>query len=150
VGKGELFKFQGLKSKKRTRLGEFTTIDLLFGVNCMKAILKIMHALCYSVILLNSGNFPETAWRAIHSRQAAHPFLHQLLHFWVQRLAVNPCTARRLKACVCAECFCVNRLAEWVVTARRRESDYRLGFSCAFGVSCSEGKRGVSLGNDWV
>ncbi|QCE04171.1 hypothetical protein DEO72_LG8g2204 [Vigna unguiculata] len=76
----------------------------------------------------HNGVVNETTWRAIHSRQAAHPFLHQLLHFWVQRLAVNPCTARRLKACVCAECFCVNRLAEWVVTARQRGFDHRLGF----------------------
>jgi len=50
----------------------------------------------YFEVLLNSGNFPETAWRAIHSRQAAHPFLCISLCFWVQRLAVNPCTARRL------------------------------------------------------
>ena len=55
-----------------------------------------MHCV-HSEFLLNSGNFPETAWRAIHSHQAAHLFLRILLCFWVQRLAVNPCTARRLK-----------------------------------------------------
>jgi len=49
------------------------------------------------MVLLNSGIFPETAWRAILSRQAAHPFEHVLWGFWVQRLAVNPCTVRRLK-----------------------------------------------------
>ncbi|QCD83767.1 hypothetical protein DEO72_LG2g4114 [Vigna unguiculata] len=49
------------------------------------------------MVLLNSGIFPEIAWRAILSRQAAHPFEHVLWGFWVQRLAVNACTARRLK-----------------------------------------------------
>jgi len=33
-----------------------------------------MNLICF-VILLNSRNFPKTAWLAIHSRQAAHtPF----------------------------------------------------------------------------
>jgi len=33
-----------------------------------------MNLICFT-ILLNSGNFPEIAWRAVHSRQAAHtPF----------------------------------------------------------------------------
>jgi len=34
------------------------------------------------MVLLNSGIFPETAWRAILSRQAAHPFKHVLWSFW--------------------------------------------------------------------
>jgi len=44
-----------------------------------------LHELCWSVdfysFLANfrvSGNFPETAWRAVHSRQAAHAFVHVL------------------------------------------------------------------------
>jgi len=42
-----------------------------------------------------SGIFPETAWRAAHSHQAAHV---NLRYSWVplrNRLAVSPCTARR-------------------------------------------------------
>ena len=49
------------------------------------------------VVLLNSGIFSETAWRAILSHQAAQPFEHVLWSFWVQRLAVNPCTTMLLK-----------------------------------------------------
>jgi len=55
--------------RRRTRLGEFTTIILLFGMNSVKIMFKICMHCVYSEVLLNSGNFPETAWRA------AHPFL---------------------------------------------------------------------------
>jgi len=75
VGKGELFKFQGLKPKRRTRLGEFTAIILLFGMNSVKIMFKICMHCVYSEFLLNSVYFAV---------------------FWLQRLAVNPCTARRL------------------------------------------------------
>jgi len=61
--------------RRRTRLGEFTAIILLFGMNSVKIMFKICMHCVYSEVLLNSGNFPETAWRAIYSRQAAHPFL---------------------------------------------------------------------------
>jgi len=44
-----------------------------------------------------SGKFPETAWRAAHSRQAAHVILPSFLGSLMNRLAVNPCTARRCK-----------------------------------------------------
>jgi len=43
----------------------------------------------------------------------------------VQRLVVNPGTARRLKACDYSGCFCMTRLAGLVVTARRRGFDTR-------------------------
>jgi len=60
------------------------------------------------MVLLNSGIFPEIAWRAILSRQAAHPFEHVLWGFWVQRLAVNACTARRLKVCEHSRSLLIN------------------------------------------
>jgi len=44
-----------------------------------------------------SGKFPETAWRAAHSRQATHVILLHFLSSIRNRLAVNPCTARRHK-----------------------------------------------------
>jgi len=47
----------------------------------MKIICKLGMILYLFVILLISGNFPEIAWRAMHSRQAAHPFLRLLLCF---------------------------------------------------------------------
>jgi len=50
----------------------------------------------------------------------------------VQRLAMNPCTARRLKACDYSGYFCMKRLAGLVVIARRRGFDIRFGLSCAF------------------
>ena len=65
--------------RRRTRLGEFTAIILLFGMNSVKVMFKICMHCVYSEVLLNFGNFPETAWRAIHSRQAAHPFVCILL-----------------------------------------------------------------------
>jgi len=49
--------------------------------------------------IVNSGNFPETAWRAIHSRQASHTKLYVFLGSLMNRLAVKPCTARRCKFC---------------------------------------------------
>jgi len=63
------------------------------------------------MVLLNSRIFPESAWRAILSRQAAHPFEHVLWGFWVQRLAVNPCTARRLKVRELSRFLLINYLA---------------------------------------
>ena len=78
---GNYPKFQGLKLKRRTRLGEFTAFILLLGVNSVKIIFQLCMHCVRSEFLLSSGNFPETAWRAIHSRQAAHPFLCILLCF---------------------------------------------------------------------
>ena len=49
----------------------------------------------YTVIFLNSGILPEIAWRAIHSRQAAHIIWCLFLVSWRNRLTVRPCTARR-------------------------------------------------------
>jgi len=56
-----------------------------------------MHDSCFGSEILIFGNFPETAWRAIHSRQTAHANCVCLGCFWGQRLAVEPCTARRRK-----------------------------------------------------
>jgi len=38
------------------------------------------------------GNSPETAWRAAHSRQAAHVILVHFLGSMRNRLTMNPCT----------------------------------------------------------
>jgi len=43
------------------------------------------------------GKSSEIAWRAAHSRQAAHVILVHFLGSMRNRLAVNPCTARRHK-----------------------------------------------------
>ncbi|QCD87429.1 hypothetical protein DEO72_LG3g1965 [Vigna unguiculata] len=79
--------------------------------------------------------------------------MHALSYYCVsgvQRLAVNPCTVKRLKACVCSECCCMNRLAELVVTVRRRGSDHRFGFSCAFWCELFGGKaRDVQVTEPW-
>jgi len=40
-----------------------------------------MYELCLFEIMRNSRNFPETAWWAMHSRQAAHPIFTCLLCF---------------------------------------------------------------------
>jgi len=135
----EILKCQSFKAKG-PRLGEFPTLILLFGMNCVKILCKSCMICICSVILLNSGNFPETAWRTIHSRQAAHPFLHVFLCSWVQRLAVNPCTARRLKAYNYSGFFCMKRLAGLVVTARRRESETRFWLSYVFWRELFRGK----------
>jgi len=56
-----------------------------------------MHDSLFGCEILISGNFPETAWRAIYSRQAAYVNCMYLWCFWGQRLEVKPCTARRRK-----------------------------------------------------
>jgi len=56
-----------------------------------------MYDICSDCEIRISGNFPETAWRAMHSRQAAHANYVCLGGFWGQRLAVEPRTARRRK-----------------------------------------------------
>ena len=54
-----------------------------------------MHDSHFICVILISGNFPETAWWAIHSRQAAHTKLCVSLGSLMNRLAVKPCTAKR-------------------------------------------------------
>jgi len=44
-----------------------------------------------------SGKSPKTAWRAAHSRQAAHAILVRFLGSMRNRRARNPRTARRHK-----------------------------------------------------
>jgi len=56
-----------------------------------------MHDSRFGCEILISGNFPETAWRAIHSRQVAHANCTFLWCFWGQRLAVKDFTAKRRK-----------------------------------------------------
>jgi len=56
-----------------------------------------MYDSCFDSEILISGNFPEIAWRAMHSRQAAHTNYMCLVCFWGQHLAVEPCISRRRK-----------------------------------------------------
>jgi len=117
----------------------------LFGVNCVKIILKLCMHCVYSEILLNSGNFPETAWRTIYSHQTAHLFMHILLFFGVQHLAVNPCTARRLKVVTILGISAWTAWQDWLWPPGGAGSIAVLGFSCVLGVSCSEGKQRLGL-----
>ena len=57
-----------------------------------------MHDFCCICDFLISGNFPETAWRAIHNRQAAHNIVCVSWVPWRNCLAVKLCTARRRKS----------------------------------------------------
>jgi len=44
----------------------------------MQNVYNFIHEPLLSMHFRNSGKFPETAWQAVHSRQAAHAFLHVL------------------------------------------------------------------------
>ena len=60
---------------EETRLGELDSDTFMCIVNCMKCMLNWMHVLYFICDFRVSGKFQETAWRAIHSRQATHAFI---------------------------------------------------------------------------
>jgi len=47
----------------------------MLSLNRMLYIVKYMNVLCFCLNCCVFGKFPETAWRAMHSRQAAHHVL---------------------------------------------------------------------------
>jgi len=55
--------------------GSWTPIFLVRLNNYMISMITWLHNPCFNCKFLISGNFPETGWRAIHSRQATHPLL---------------------------------------------------------------------------
>jgi len=82
-----------------------------------------MHCV-HSEFLLNSGNFPETAWRAIHSRQAA-PIAAHIAVFLGAAPSGESLDRQATQSLGYSGCFCMNRLAGLVVSVRRRGFDTR-------------------------
>jgi len=118
VNKGELHQVFKFKLRNQVRGAFHVNIDCWSG---LYEILCHLNMCCdWIIFLLISGNFPETAWRAIHSRQAAHLFVCTSLCYEMQRLAVIPCAARRLIVWAILGVFGMNCLAGLVMIARRR------------------------------
>jgi len=60
IGEGRTLSRQALKRRK-TRLGELSTLILLYGLNCVRILCNLsMFCVCI-MVLLNSRIFPETA-----------------------------------------------------------------------------------------
>ena len=87
-----------------------------------------MHDHCCLCKILVSGKFPETAWRALYSHQAAHTCVSVFLGSWRNRLVVKPCTARWRKPVTCFWVFCRTPWRWWVST--RRCEPVELDFLC--------------------
>jgi len=107
-------------------------------MNCVKIIRKLCMICNCSEILLNYGNSPETAWR--------------LIYFCVY-CCVSGCSAWRWIPVPTGDSKPVTILGisawtawqDWLWPPGGVGSIFVLGFSCAFGVSCSEGKQWVGL-----
>jgi len=111
--------------------------------NYMNNMITWMHISPFICVILISGNFPESAWQAIHSCQAAHT---KLCVFWVtwwttwRWSPVLPGDAMLLL------CFWVlwGTAWQWWISARRRESvDSIFMILCIMGKFQSGGIRGL-------
>jgi len=133
-----------------SRLGELDFDFFVHSNNYMYSMIAWIHDLCCICEFLHSGNFPKTAWRAIHSRLEAHTNLGV---FWVplrNRLAVKPCTAKRLKPITQFWVFLMNCVA--MMSFRQAVRVWLIQFMifCAFYVVLFEEKfRGSWYGMFW-
>ena len=107
-------------------------------MNCVKIIRKLCMICICSKILLNSGNFLETAWR--------------LIHFCIY-CCVSGCSAWRWIPIPSGDSKPVTILGisawsawqDWLWSLGDAGSIFNLGFPVRFGVSCLERKQRVGL-----